>query len=317
MKWFLSILLIASTGLFTGCETRHLPGSDNDLKTYLWLTIVIATMAIVIVVLIWINYRRSRQNIVELTDLHDALTYKNQALLQTLTALEQSHNNNSRLLKVVAHDLRGPLGAITSIAELGSDGKVPDEKYKQIMGIIYRSGTKALSLANDLLLDLQNLGTLNNAEPLHIDDQLKYCVELYDHKMKEKDQRSILETIPAVVIGDREKIWRVFSTLISNAVKFSREGGVITITMKQQKENLLISFHDEGIGIPDDLKDRIFEPTEATTRPGTFGEPSYGLGLSITRNIVLLHLGRLWFESHPKTGTTFYVSLPLVSTGNK
>ncbi len=84
--------------------------------------ILIAVMATVIILLVWVTYRRSKKNVLSLLKLNDAVTTKNQALLQTFTALEQSHASNTKLLKVVAHDLRGPLGAITSIAELYRDG---------------------------------------------------------------------------------------------------------------------------------------------------------------------------------------------------
>jgi signal transduction histidine kinase len=284
---------------------------------YLWLTIIIASLAFVIVVQIWFNYRRYKKNVASLVNLNDAVNYKNQALLQTLAALEQSHNNNTRLLKVVAHDLRGPLGAITSIAELGRDGMLPGEKYQEVMGIIFRSGTKALTLANDLLIDMQTLGQLTNAEPLNIGEQLASCVELYAHKIHEKAQGITLKTMPAIVSGDREKLWRLFSNLISNAVKFTRVGGEIRISMHTHESDVIISVNDNGIGIPDDIKDRIFEPTEATTRPGTAGERSFGLGLSISKNIVALHNGLLWFESSYAEGTTFFVSIPLLQPDNE
>lgn len=291
---------------------------DNKLKSdYLWLTIVILTMAIAIVVLIWINYRRYKRNVVALVDLNDVVNNKNQALLHTLAALEQSHNNNTRLLKVVAHDLRGPLGAITSIAELAGDGMLPGEKYQEVMAIIFRSGTKALTLANHLLVDMQTIGKLTNPEPLNIGEKLSSCIELYTHKIKEKELKAILETIPAFVNGEREKLWRVFSNLISNAVKFSRIGGEIRIAMHVTGAELIVSVKDNGIGIPDDLKDRIFEPTEATTRAGTLGERSFGLGLSISKNIISLHDGTIWFESSYLEGTTFFVSLPLLRMDNE
>ncbi len=297
-------------------ELEILAKENKRKSEYLWLTIIIASMAFAIVVLIWINYRRYKKNVVALVNLNDAINNKNQALLQTLAALEQSHNNNTRLLKVVAHDLRGPLGAITSIAEMAGDGMLPGNKYQEIMAVIFRSGTKALTLANHLLVDMQTIGKLTHPEPLNVAEQLASCVELYAHKIKEKEQKAILETIPAFVNGEREKLWRVFSNLISNAVKFSRIGGEIKISMHINGPDLIVSVKDNGIGIPEDLKDRIFEPTEATTRPGTNGERSFGLGLSITKNIVSLHSGTLWFESNYPEGTTFFVSLPLLRADN-
>jgi signal transduction histidine kinase len=72
------------------------------------------------------NYQRSRKNITELTQLHEEVTHKNAALQQTLTALEHGHQNNSRFMRIVAHDLRGPIGAITSLVEILKEGDIPE-----------------------------------------------------------------------------------------------------------------------------------------------------------------------------------------------
>jgi signal transduction histidine kinase len=142
-------------------------------------------------------------------------------------------------------------------------------------------------------------------------DVVKYCVELYEYQVQQKNQSISLQTIPAFVNGDREKLWRVFSNLINNAIKFSREGGVIIVTMQVHDSNVIIAVHDHGIGIPENFKSRIFSSPETSNRQGTSGEASFGLGLSISRQIITLHHGKIWFESMPGQGASFYVSLPL------
>ena len=294
-----------------GYQIEVLEKNNQEKKIFLWLTVVIAGMAGMIILLIFTNYRRSKENVDTLVKLNDAIVQKNRELLQTLSALEQSHSHNNKLLKVVAHDLRGPLGAITSIAELSRDGHVAAEKYTEIMDIIFKSGTKALALANELLVDMKSVGTLTKIGLVDISEKIRYCIEIYDHRLKEKKQTIALDIKSVKVLADSEKIWRVFSNLISNSIKFSHVGDEIKISMKTTDRLLIIAFQDHGIGIPDELKDRIFEPTEATTRAGTFGEPSFGIGLSIAMHIVLQHGGQLWFESNAENGKTFYVSLPL------
>ena len=249
-----------------GYQIEVLEKNNQEKKIFLWLTVVIAGMAGMIILLIFTNYRRSKENVDTLVKLNDAIVQKNRELLQTLSALEQSHSHNNKLLKVVAHDLRGPLGAITSIAELSRDGHVAAEKYTEIMDIIFKSGTKALALANELLVDMKSVGTLTKIGLVDISEKIRYCIEIYDHRLKEKKQTIALDIKSVKVLADSEKIWRVFSNLISNSIKFSHVGDEIKISMKTTDRLLIIAFQDHGIGIPDELKDRIFEPTEATTR---------------------------------------------------
>lgn len=287
---------------------------QNKIKSdYLWLFVVIAMLGVVIFILLLINYRRSRRNLSDLTDLHNTVTQRNNALQQTLSALEHSHQNNNRFMKVVAHDLRGPVGSITSLARMARQGTIAPERFTEMLDAIFESGTKAMSLINGLLSDMEAAGQLTHVEPLNVADVVKYCAELYEHQVQQKKQSISLQTIPAFVNGDREKLWRVFSNLINNAIKFSREGGVIIVTMQIHENNVITAVHDHGIGIPENFKNRIFSSPETLNRQGTSGEASFGLGLAISRQIITLHHGKIWFESMPGQGASFYVSLPLAA----
>jgi signal transduction histidine kinase len=98
--------------------------------------------------------------------------------------------------------------------------------------------------------------------------------------------------------------------LISNAIKFSPAGAPIIIKAEEFEKEVQISVKDNGIGIPDKLKNQVFNMFTDAKRPGTEGEKSFGLGLSICQQIVEKHNGRIWFQSDTEHGTTFYFSLP-------
>jgi signal transduction histidine kinase len=100
----------------------------------------------------------------------------------------------------------------------------------------------------------------------------------------------------------------IISNLISNAIKFSYRNSVIDIYAYEQGENIVITIKDFGIGIPDIMKDKLFDITEKTGRPGTEDEKSSGLGLIIVKEFVEKNEGRIWFESEENKGTTFYIS---------
>jgi signal transduction histidine kinase len=105
-------------------------------------------------------------------------------------------------------------------------------------------------------------------------------------------------------------IWRVVSNLISNAIKFSPVGETIHLKCISEASHVQISVADHGIGIPDEIKDKVFNMFTEAKRSGTIGEKSFGLGLSICKQIIEKHHGKIWFESKPGNGTTFYIKLP-------
>lgn len=114
-----------------------------------------------------------------------------------------------------------------------------------------------------------------------------------------------------MLAGSREKLWRVVSNLMANAIKFSPEGAVIEVSLENRGQYARIAVRDHGIGIPEGMKDKLFDLFTEAKRPGTAGEQSFGMGLAISRQIVEAHDGRIWLESQPGQGTTFFVELPL------
>ena len=172
-----------------------------------------------------------------------------------------------------------------------------------------RTGNSALELITDLLHVQTSSGPLQGAE-LDLEELLQYCVTLLQHKASEKQQQIVLQVLPAKILGDREKLWRVFSNLIGNAIKFSGEKALIIIRMEVKEYDIVVSVEDHGIGIPPELHENIFDLSGKAKRKGTAGEASFGLGLVITKQIVELHNGKIWFATAQGSGTTFYVQLP-------
>jgi two-component system sensor histidine kinase VicK len=109
---------------------------------------------------------------------------------------------------------------------------------------------------------------------------------------------------------DPVKLRQVLDQLLSNAVKFTPQGGRVAVALAQQPGHVLLSVADEGVGIPERLHPVLFDRFTKARRPGLRGEKSTGLGMFITRALVERHGGRIWFESREGAGTTFYVQLP-------
>ena len=153
------------------------------------------------------------------------------------------------------------------------------EEHREVITMINTSGTDTLNFINDLLQVQYDKNTLTK-EPVEMHTLMKYCVTLLDSKAKEKQQQIKIKVIPITLSINREKIWRVMSNILTNAIKFSPKGTTIHIAMEKQPTDLLIKIRDSGIGIPPDSADKLFSMTADVQREGTGGEKSFGLGPS-------------------------------------
>jgi two-component system, OmpR family, sensor histidine kinase VicK len=114
-----------------------------------------------------------------------------------------------------------------------------------------------------------------------------------------------------IAMADARRIERVLSNLLENAIKYSPDGGMITISGYAQNMQIIISVRDEGIGIPADEQKKLFTPFGRVENEITRRTRGAGLGLAICRSIVELHEGRIWCDSEVGRGTTFAFSLPV------
>ncbi|MBX3256427.1 MAG: tetratricopeptide repeat-containing sensor histidine kinase [Chitinophagaceae bacterium] len=278
-------------------------------KDSLLFAIISGLMLSVILLIVWRNLKRSRKNIAELSRLNLQVSQQNDHMQHALCSLEQSHADNTRIMKIVAHDLRNPIGAIKMAASLILSEPATFDEDKKMLNIIIRSADSSLGLVDDLLTTQTRLEEIKK-EPVDLQAMLHYCADLLKHKAVAKEQHIELITLPVILPGSRERLWRVISNLIANAIKFSPVGAAIHVSMEKNEQAVRIAVRDNGIGIPEEMKSKIFDMFTEAKRPGTAGERPFGLGLSISKQIVEAHGGSIWFESKPGNGTTFWVELP-------
>lgn len=265
-----------------------------------------------IVYLIYSNWKRSKRHIHRLNQLTERVNQRNEQLQLALLALQDSQEENTKLIAMVAHDLRTPLSNIQmalAYLENGADRALPVE-HRQFHKIISQSNSEALTLIGELLYSFEAKGPGEDADEIDLNAMLRDCVEFMQLRATQKDQSLLFEGVPVVVRGSREKIWRVVSNLIDNAIKFTPHEGEIIVRLRHEEHEAVIEVHDSGIGIPPESKRGLFDIDHVPGRRGTDGEKSTGLGLAIVKQIVSAHNGRIHFESAPHAGTTFYVYLP-------
>lgn len=309
-------------GAFKNAEQQYkltLLAQDNRLKTfYLLATVSFWVMAIVILFIVWYSLNRSRKSNKQIREQNQQIieqnvkiSEQNTQLQSALSLLEQSQDDNTRMMRIVAHDLRNPIGGITSAAGLMLEdpGRTADDIT--MLQLIRSSGQNSLDLVSELLKVHTLAGQLKKA-PADLNTLLHYCVDLLQYKASAKGQKIILQAAHVTIAVNNEKLWRVVSNLITNAIKFSPVGDVISVSLEEGPSHVTIAVEDHGIGIPASMKKSIFDMSTGAKRTGTVGEESYGMGLAICQQIVEAHDGRIWFESEPGIGTTFYVELPVL-----
>ena len=292
-------------------QIENLKDNNKVQLIYIYLAVICAVMAIIIVALVYRHWKKSKKDIDVVRDLNTRISSQKNDLEVTLDELKQSSQEKDRILRTVAHDLRNPIGGIASLTQVMMLEEFNDEQ-KELITLIKETSNNSLELINEILEVTNNGATQLNTEMVDINSLLSKSVELLRFKAAEKNQKIKLEllTEPEELLISREKIWRVIGNLISNAIKFSAPGGTIAVKATVNKNELKISVKDAGIGIPADVQDKVFNMFTEAKRPGTAGEKSFGLGLSISKQIIETHGGKIWFESDVKTGTTFYISLP-------
>ena len=278
---------------------------ESKLKNlYLTIAILIVIMAAAIATLVWHNLNRARK-------LNLQVQQKNGDLQKALSSLEQSHHENSRIISIVAHDLKSPISAINNLIYSLLKKDYPGD-LKEIFELIKTACGNSMALIKDVLQDKKEPGIIKK-ELVDMKKLLEYCVDLLQAKADEKKQQLTLQAEHATLMLNRQKMWRVVSNIVNNAIKFSPEHAVIDIKLQRKEDTVLLSVHDKGIGIPGELKDKIFTLSPEASRAGTSGEKSYGLGLSISEKIIKEHQGKIWFDSINGKGSVFYVELPYLN----
>ena len=225
-------------------------------------------------------------------------------------------SKKNAILNIISHDLAGPLGSIKNFAFLLSKktSDLEDEQVNKFINSIVTLSNRSILLIQEFIKQefIETVGVYIVKSRLNLVEKFKTFLEEYYSSEKETGKNFIFHTSHPQIYAevDENKFMQVINNLISNALKFTPDGGTITITIVQKERNIVISVGDNGVGIPEKFHAKLFEKFSDSRRTGLKGEPSVGLGMSIIKTIVEWHNGRIWFESEEHKGSTFYIELP-------
>ena len=221
------------------------------------------------------------------------------SVAQTITKLQEVDQSRQEFVSNVSHELKTPITSIRVLADsLMGMGEVPVELYREFMEDISNEIDRESKIIDDLL----SLVKMDKSEAeLNITQvNLNVLVEL------------IFESIREVTADvDEMKLSLAITNLVENAIKYNMEEGWVRVTLDADHKFFYLKVQDSGIGIPEDVQDRIFERFYRVDKARSRETGGSGLGLAITRNVVLMHKGAIKLSSKEGEGSTFTLRIPL------
>lgn len=242
-------------------------------------------------------------------------------LEQSKADTEQAYQERQRILADISHDLKTPLTVIQGYAKALEDGIVPDDKKKQYIRAIYNKAVSMSSLTESLFeyTKVEHPEYTISAQETNLSE---YCKEYLAEKYSEIELKhfELVVDIPETPIkgmADHDLIRRLFDNLIGNTLKYNPSGTQITFRLSMEKGNILISIADNGVGIPEEIRDKAFVPFVTGDAARTSGNGT-GLGMAISQRIVELHGGSIRLANPPSKGfsTEFVITLPALDKQN-
>lgn len=240
-------------------------------------------------------------------------------VIKDITELKKIEHIKSQFVSMVSHELKAPIAAVHGFLNLILDESIP-LKPEQQKDFLQRSNQRLdslLKMVNDLLdISRMELKTAQREiKDVNIKDIINGLIEIFQLEIQKKEIRLILnfaENIP-LLKADTEEMNRIFTNLISNAIKYNKTGGDLTITITSSDRYLKVEVKDSGIGMKPEEKEKLFREFFRAKNEMTKNISGTGLGLSIVKRIIDSYAGKVEVDSVYKEGTTFKVFLPFTT----
>ncbi|WP_426429553.1 tetratricopeptide repeat-containing sensor histidine kinase [Winogradskyella sp. HB-48] len=295
-------------------EEQNNQTKNSWLNNPLVLYGALAATAIFLTLLL-LNYLKSkkyRETIIEQREKLKQEQTRSEAILEQVHHLEEVNQVKDKLFSIVSHDLKDSISSIKAFLDLLKEDSISKEEFRELIPELSENANNASSLLFNLLnwskSQMQNLEP--NPELFNIQDVFHTKMALVEQKVEDKRIVLIDESQRDFVYADKSMIEIVIQNLITNAVKFSRTGDVITVSNQDVNGKALICVEDTGVGISEENIKKLFNANKNFTTVGTKNEKGTGLGLTIAKDLVELNNGRIWVESNVNVGSKFFIELP-------
>ena len=228
--------------------------------------------------------------------------------------LEKLDRTKTEFLSIVSHEFRTALTGIQGFSELIRDGGLEPDEVRAYGGYIFNDADRVNRLIGDLLdLDRMESGRMSiRTADVDINEVLSDSIARAGSSPSVEFKADLDPRLP-IVVGDRDRLVQVVSNLVNNAVKYSPDGGTVTLSSRAEGGFALVSVTDTGVGIPPDEISHVFERFRRVRSGAAQSIPGTGLGLTIVKQIVEMHAGKIWVESAVGHGSAFHFTLPLAA----
>lgn len=238
-------------------------------------------------------------------------------VLNDVTEEEKIEQERRDFVSNVSHELRTPLTTLKSYLEALTEGAWENPSIAPKFLEVTQNETERMIRMVNSLLELSRMDSKELALMRENIDFVPFFEGIIDRfEMNKGSKIQFIRQIPNesyIVWIDRDRMTQVVDNIISNAVKYSPEGGNITLKVEKRMSEIVVSIRDEGIGIANDKLEKIFNRFYRADKARTRQLGGTGLGLAITLEIIDMHYGRIWAESKENEGTIIYFTLPLVN----
>ncbi len=270
---------------------------------------------------IWLHWSitavRNQQNRIDyflamfedITGKHEA----EEAAMANLAGLERLNQLKSEFVSMVSHEFRTALVGIQGFSEILLDESLSGDEVKGLANDINSDAQRLNRMIGEMLdLDRMEAGKIRlNPKPVDVNTLVRDAAERGEVSSDKHIIKINLDQALPIISADPDRLVQVISNLVSNAVKYSPEGGDVTISTRTQNGEVVVSVADHGVGIPPEFISRLFGRYERFESNRTSKVVGTGLGLAICRQIVELHGGRIWVESEVGSGSNFQFTLPV------
>jgi len=230
--------------------------------------------------------------------------------------LEKLDRTKTEFLSIVSHEFRTALTGIQGFSELIRDGGLETDELRAYGGYIFNDADRINRLIGDMLdLDRMESGRMSmRAGDVDINEVLTEAMARAGSAAASPVEfKADLDPRLPIVVGDRDRLIQVVSNLVNNAIKYSPDGGTVTLSTRSEGGYALVSVTDTGLGIPPDEIGHVFERFRRVRSGAAQSIPGTGLGLTIVKQIVEMHGGKIWVESAVGHGSAFHFTVPLVA----
>ncbi len=234
-------------------------------------------------------------------------------LQHTTEHLSKLNSLKDKMFSVIGHDLRSPLSSVKMTLEFLTQIVDKDDDISENLHIMLKTTDEVFGLLENLLGWAKSQSGNLSVQPeiINVEDVVNsvYLLNKGNLNLKKIEFKSEMEP-ETTAFCDLNTIKTVMRNLVSNAIKFTPENGIITVESKKQDEKIILVVKDSGVGMGPETIEKLFDPTQHVSTYGTNREPGSGLGLLLCSDYVRKNNGRIWVESEINIGTCFYIELP-------